>query len=871
MDEVLILLMVVVAGLAIMVFPILLIVLINKLNSTTKEVALFNNRRRSEVSLLRNDLTKAFNQLSAEISTLKEAGKTLNESEERDISADIVDENVSDREVCADQAPATEKIITELEEKPSPGINPELTKNTAKNASTVASVIHPIHVELPNIIAKKEPEEAVTLEKEEDTYSSSKFVQVLGDIKEWLLVGDKYRAEGVSKEYAIATNWLVRIGIVISILGIAFGLRYSYTHGWVSPPVRVLISSFVGVLLSYFGLKMEGKKYELLGHGFLGGGITTLYFSVFSATHIYNLIPQTTGFVVMALVTAACGVIAVKFESKLVAILGILGGYITPVLMETNASGPGSVYLYMALLGIGVLGITTKRNWYIIRFLAFACHWLLFFLVMDNFYKSEFFTITVIALTVYFLIFAFNACVYCLAKRVTMTLVELTMLLVNTLLFTGVTAQVICDHVTDNRFVAILTISLSFFYIICSRLMLQRKHQDKGFVLSSIAMSGFFAAISLPILLDAGWLTISWSIQAFFMLWLSRRLSSNFIKLFSYGLYIITAISLLSTCSMIYSPAQQSIYIQLSGKDYIYQLLLNLIQVGIPVLSFILARLMLNKDIELSALSVDQSVDITDSSLPTSSTISFVLRLVSIAVVFSVLFLETRAFFTNFCLILKAPVLTVIIGALVIYFISQLKSDKSDFYTTVLCIAMLALVAKTVIYDPAVIWKLNENFIYFVQPYSFKVAFVRLLNLTLCLSVLIVFLRGVKRNSLHGSISCTALVIALIVPFFALSVEINTLLGAKLPGLQAGGISIFWSVYAISLLLAGIRRQERKLRYAGLILFVVVTVKVFTVDLINLGEFWKILAFIILGVIILAGSWMYIKFQHLFVVEKEEE
>ncbi|MEI6210330.1 MAG: DUF2339 domain-containing protein, partial [bacterium] len=58
----------------------------------------------------------------------------------------------------------------------------------------------------------------------------------------WIVVGEEHRPQGVSIEYAVATNWLLRMGVLILVCGIGFFLRYSYAHGLIGPWGRVSIS-----------------------------------------------------------------------------------------------------------------------------------------------------------------------------------------------------------------------------------------------------------------------------------------------------------------------------------------------------------------------------------------------------------------------------------------------------------------------------------------------------------------------------------------------------------------------------------------------------------------------------------------------------
>ena len=100
-------------------------------------------------------------------------------------------------------------------------------------------------------------------------------------------------------------------------------------------------------------------------------------------------------------------------------------------------------------------------------------------------------------------------------------------------------------------------------------------------------------------------------------------------------------------------------------------------------------------------------------------------------------------------------------------------------------------------------------------------------------------------------VSRLAISLALALAFLFLTLELNTFLSQFVPALRAGGISILWSIFALGLILAGIRRQEGLLRYVGLGLFTVVGFKVFFSDLASLDQFYRIIAFILLGVLML--------------------
>ena len=68
-----------------------------------------------------------------------------------------------------------------------------------------------------------------------------------------------------------------------------------------------------------------------------------------------------------------------------------------------------------------------------------------------------------------------------------------------------------------------------------------------------------------------------------------------------------------------------------------------------------------------------------------------------------------------------------------------------------------------------------------------------------------------------------------------------------------------------------IRNRSGTLRYVGLALFSIVAVKVFFADLASLDQIYRIVAFILLGFLVLAGSFLYMKYRHTFEIEPDPQ
>ena len=103
--------------------------------------------------------------------------------------------------------------------------------------------------------------------------------------------------------------------------------------------------------------------------------------------------------------------------------------------------------------------------------------------------------------------------------------------------------------------------------------------------------------------------------------------------------------------------------------------------------------------------------------------------------------------------------------------------------------------------------------------------------------------------------------------FVYTTLEFNTFLYSFVPNLRPGGISILWSLFALGMIITGIAKNEQQLRYLGLGLFAVVTCKVFFNDLARLDQLYRIIAFIVLGGLVLSGSFVYLKYRQVFATE----
>lgn len=162
---------------------------------------------------------------------------------------------------------------------------------------------------------------------------------------------------------AKAFAWL---GGLALFLGVAFFVKYSFEHDLIPAAVRAAIGFVFGAGLVVGGLRMARPRHAVTGDSLIAAGVVSLYAVTFACRSIYHfeffgVVPT---FLLMTLITATAFVLAVRLQAQVIAILGMLGGFLTPVLINTGVDNPGGLFGYIALLDIGLVAVALHRRWH---------------------------------------------------------------------------------------------------------------------------------------------------------------------------------------------------------------------------------------------------------------------------------------------------------------------------------------------------------------------------------------------------------------------------------------------------------------------------------------------------------------------------
>ncbi len=181
------------------------------------------------------------------------------------------------------------------------------------------------------------------------------------------------RGIGAVKRWFTEGNVPVKIGMLVLLAGVAALLKYVSDQGWLVLPIELRLA---GVTVGALGLLAFGwhqrERRRLFALALQGGAIGVLLLTIFAAFKRFDLIPPGFAFVSSIALVAGLCVLAVVQNSRTLAVLGILAGFMAPLWLSTGSGNHVGLFSYYAVLNAGIFAIAWFRPWRALNLLGFA-------------------------------------------------------------------------------------------------------------------------------------------------------------------------------------------------------------------------------------------------------------------------------------------------------------------------------------------------------------------------------------------------------------------------------------------------------------------------------------------------------------------
>lgn len=176
--------------------------------------------------------------------------------------------------------------------------------------------------------------------------------------------------EPFSWERFMGVKLFAWLGGIAMFFGVVFFVKYAFDNNLISPAMRVALGFLAGAGLWLAGLAIQRvERYRVLAQAFCATGVLILYGVSFAAHAVYHFewFGNARTFALMAGITFAAFLTAVRLNALVVAVLGMLGGFLTPILLSTGEDQALALFGYIALLDVGLIAVSRHGRW---RFLT---------------------------------------------------------------------------------------------------------------------------------------------------------------------------------------------------------------------------------------------------------------------------------------------------------------------------------------------------------------------------------------------------------------------------------------------------------------------------------------------------------------------
>src|SRR6185437_5050887 len=215
-------------------------------------------------------------------------------------------------------------------------------------------------------------------------------------------------ASGASLESRIGSQWLNRIAIVTLLVGTSYGLKLAIDYGWLGPIARVVIGIIAGAALVLWSERFRAKGFAAFSYSLKAVGSGVLYLSLWAAFRAFDhpLISAPLALCLMILVTGWNAFMAWAQDSELLAAYAIAGGFATPLLLSTGGNHEIFLFTYILAIDLATIALVRLRGWPRLLLGAFPLTVGYYIGWYGEFYHLDAMGVTLLFLTLFFLVFA---------------------------------------------------------------------------------------------------------------------------------------------------------------------------------------------------------------------------------------------------------------------------------------------------------------------------------------------------------------------------------------------------------------------------------------------------------------------------------
>ncbi|MFB3896914.1 MAG: DUF2339 domain-containing protein [bacterium] len=338
-----------------------------------------------------------------------------------------------------------------------------------------------------------------------------------------------------SIESAIGTKWIGRIGMVALVFGIAFFLKHAFDSRWIGETGRIIIGIIIGLICLGIGEYYQKKKsWKIYGQIFSGGGLAILYFSIYAAFAFYHLISQELAFAVLIAITTTGITLSIRYNAISIVVLGILGGFLTPIMLSTGENRPITLFAYILLLDTGIIAVEYFKKWRSLGLASLVCTILMYIAWHEKFYTHDQMGLAFIITTIFFLFYTLYTLLFSSKQGADSTDVYIIVFIAMFYFFTFIVQNDAANNWNFKWFVLGLAVAQILFAWI-SRLLNRNHILTHSFTGVSVVLT----VIAAFVVFEKQWISAALATEMLVFAYLGIRLDKILLRVVAYILSLM--------------------------------------------------------------------------------------------------------------------------------------------------------------------------------------------------------------------------------------------------------------------------------------------------------------------------------------------
>lgn len=634
-------------------------------------------------------------------------------------------------------------------------------------------------------------------------------------------------------------NALTVIGIFTLVLGIGYFVKYAIDRNWIGENTRVGIGFFTGAVIITTGHFLR-KNYTVFSSIITGGGIAVLYFTITIAYREYQFFSQTVAFSITSLITLISIALSYYYKSEILIIFSLFGGLLAPLMISNGESNYVFLFTYLTVLNIGMLAITFLKNWKSVGWISFI--FTTIYLSYWSFDKPQMIGIC-FYLIAYIIFYAFALQHYIL-KNMLQTFDILMLVLIN---LSSVIGIVYIFNSLEYEPVIIFPLLFGIFNLF----LLYREYRKKNpginySVFTGITVSLFTIAIALQF--KTHLITSVWAVEATLLIFIWKKTDLSVFKICFYVLFPLVIIAQIITWSE---------YIDAKNMSFVFNPVF--LTSSVTVITIFANLILLRK------VNNEESRNI--------SLLENIFTVVSFGMIYTAFLLEILYHISDRKWII---IFTVALLFSLYYIFMILLLRKKLEINKILEAGLLYLFLSLVIVHTAVAGTEIVNS-FLMKEVGFSAYLFYLLYVLPFTYLTIKFLTQSHALKFSYWLYSVTLIVAVSFELYHLYILLNTNGISQVYILEKHFrilyLPIIWAVLASIFIYKGLKSETTEYNKIGFFLIAVMILKLYAYDVWEMDNISRIVAFIILGIILLMSSFLFQRLKKIIknMVEKKND